>query len=118
MKKPEERSVDPASIEMLALVADKNQQVAWDRYEAQQPQCGFGLLGLCCRNCTMGPCRIDPFGDGPSEGICGATADVIASPPFADYVRTVENSAGVGGPGWREEGVRQKRRFVLLRPEY
>jgi len=27
----------------------------------------------------MGPCRIDPFGTGPSEGICGATADIIAA---------------------------------------
>lgn len=86
MKTPEERSVDPASIEMLAHVADKNQQVVWDRYDAQQPQCGFGQLGLCCRNCTMGPCRIDPFGDGPSEGICGATADVIAARNLARMI--------------------------------
>jgi carbon-monoxide dehydrogenase catalytic subunit len=27
----------------------------------------------------MGPCRIDPFGEGPTEGVCGATADVIAA---------------------------------------
>ena len=86
MKKPEERSVDPASIEMLAYVAERNQLVAWDRYDAQQPQCGFGQLGLCCRNCTMGPCRIDPFGDGPSEGICGATADVIAARNLARMI--------------------------------
>ncbi len=65
---------------------ERNQQVAWDRSDAQQPQCGFGQLGLCCRNCTMGPCRIDPFGDGPSEGICGATADVIAARNLARMI--------------------------------
>jgi len=27
----------------------------------------------------MGPCRIDPFGDGPSRGVCGATADTIVA---------------------------------------
>jgi len=27
----------------------------------------------------MGPCRIDPFEDGPQCGICGATADTIAA---------------------------------------
>jgi carbon-monoxide dehydrogenase catalytic subunit len=27
----------------------------------------------------MGPCRIDPFGNGPQEGICGASADTIAA---------------------------------------
>jgi len=79
MKSPDQRSVDPATIKMLDHVADANLSVVWDRYDAMQPQCGFGQLGLCCRNCTMGPCRIDPFGDGPQEGICGATADIIAA---------------------------------------
>ncbi len=48
-----------------------------ERLSAQQPQCGFGQLGTCCRMCYMGPCRIDPFGDGPTTGVCGATADTI-----------------------------------------
>ncbi|MDP7162467.1 MAG: carbon monoxide dehydrogenase, partial [Phycisphaerae bacterium] len=64
---------------MLEQVGSCGLSVAWDRHEAMEPQCGFGQLGICCRNCTMGPCRIDPFGDGPAEGICGATADVIAA---------------------------------------
>ena len=79
MKVSGQRSIDPATIEMLEHVAAANMPVAWDRYDAQQPQCGFGQLGICCRNCTMGPCRIDPFGEGPAEGICGATADIIAA---------------------------------------
>ncbi|AFV10811.1 carbon monoxide dehydrogenase 1 [Thermacetogenium phaeum DSM 12270] len=74
-----ERSVDQASIKMLKKAAQEGIETAWERYEKQQPQCGFGLLGICCRNCNMGPCRIDPFGDGPEEGICGATADTIAA---------------------------------------
>jgi carbon-monoxide dehydrogenase catalytic subunit len=44
------------------------------------PECGFGELGVCCRNCNMGPCRISPFDDqGPKKGICGATADIIVA---------------------------------------
>ena len=27
----------------------------------------------------MGPCRIDPFGEGPQQGVCGADADIIVS---------------------------------------
>jgi carbon-monoxide dehydrogenase catalytic subunit len=27
----------------------------------------------------MGPCRIDPFGEGASKGVCGATADIIVA---------------------------------------
>lgn len=49
-----------------------------DRLAAQEPQCGFGQLGTCCRICYMGPCRIDPF-DPTSRGVCGATADIIAT---------------------------------------
>ena len=79
MKPPEKRSSDPATVEMLGIVAEENLQVAWDRQEAMEPQCGFGQLGICCRICTMGPCRIDPFGDGPTEGVCGADANIIAA---------------------------------------
>jgi carbon-monoxide dehydrogenase catalytic subunit len=74
-----EKSVDKASLSMLNKAAQEGIETAWDRYEKQQPQCGFGLLGICCRNCNMGPCRIDPFGEEPQEGICGATADTIAA---------------------------------------
>lgn len=45
----------------------------------EDPQCGFGETGLCCRHCLQGPCRIDPFGGEPKVGICGATADVIVA---------------------------------------
>jgi carbon-monoxide dehydrogenase catalytic subunit len=73
------RSIDPASQDMLDVCQRAGLETAWDRYEKQQPQCGFGELGLCCRNCNMGPCRIDPFGEGASKGVCGATADIIVA---------------------------------------
>ncbi len=86
MKSPQDKSVDPAAVEMLQYAAQENLPTAWDRWEAMQPQCGFGMLGVCCKNCTMGPCRIDPFGNGPSEGVCGATADIIAARNVARMV--------------------------------
>jgi carbon-monoxide dehydrogenase catalytic subunit len=73
------RSADPAAQEMMDFALHAGLKTAWDRLEAQEPQCGFGRMGICCRNCFMGPCRIDPFGDGAQEGICGATADVIVA---------------------------------------
>jgi carbon-monoxide dehydrogenase catalytic subunit len=72
-------TMDPASQKMARRAADIGLELVWDRYEAQQPQCGFGSLGLCCTVCNLGPCRIDPFGQGPQHGVCGATAEVIAS---------------------------------------
>ena len=73
------RSVDPASLKMLEIAEKEGHETAFDRFDAMQPQCGFGQLGICCRNCSMGPCRIDPFGEGPQAGICGANADTIAA---------------------------------------
>jgi len=77
---------DPASCEMLKRAAAENIETVWDRYETMQPQCGFGSLGICCRNCSMGPCRIDPFGEGPQAGVCGATADTIAARNLARMI--------------------------------
>jgi anaerobic carbon-monoxide dehydrogenase catalytic subunit len=59
-------------------VKDKVETV-WHRHEAQQPQCGFCDMGLSCRICIMGPCRVDPFGQGPQTGVCGADADIIVA---------------------------------------
>ena len=58
-----QRSYDPASQYMLRVAEKRGYETAWDRFQAQEPQCGYGELGVCCRHCTMGPCRIDPFGE-------------------------------------------------------
>ncbi|MCK4324101.1 MAG: carbon monoxide dehydrogenase, partial [Armatimonadetes bacterium] len=79
MTAPEERSIDPAAQEMISRAQQDEIGLAWDRYEEMQPQCGFGQLGICCRICHMGPCRVDPFGGGPQEGVCGADANAIAA---------------------------------------
>lgn len=73
------KSIDPAVLAMLPPAAEAGISTTWDRYEEQQPQCGFGLTGLCCRHCLQGPCRIDPFGEGPSAGICGAGPDLFVA---------------------------------------
>lgn len=73
------KSVDKASLKMLDKATAENISTAWERLTQQQPQCGFGELGICCRNCNMGPCRIDPFGQEPHEGVCGANADTIVT---------------------------------------
>lgn len=73
------KTFDPAADKMLDKAANDNVETVWDRFEQQQPQCGFGLTGLCCRHCNQGPCRIDPFGEGPKYGVCGADADIIVA---------------------------------------
>ncbi len=72
-------SITPGVSELIEKAEEEGIKLVWHRWLEQQPQCGFGLLGVCCRNCNMGPCRIDPFGYGPTRGTCGATADTIVA---------------------------------------
>lgn len=68
-----------ANKELQEVAKGLNIQTVWDRALLQEPHCGFGQLGICCKNCNLGPCRIDPFGEGPQLGVCGADADVISA---------------------------------------
>jgi carbon-monoxide dehydrogenase catalytic subunit len=64
---------------MLKKMERDQVETVWDRLQAQLPQCGYCDMGLSCRNCAMGPCRVDPFGEGPQQGVCGADADIIVA---------------------------------------
>ena len=86
MTKAEERSFDSASQKMIRRAEKEGIKTVWDRYEGMQPQCGFGQLGICCQICNMGPCRIDPFVEGPQEGVCGASKDIIAARNLARMI--------------------------------
>ncbi len=61
-------------------------ETVWDRLKKQEPQCGYCELGVSCRICVMGPCRIDPFGEGPQYGVCGADADIIVARNLARMI--------------------------------
>jgi len=80
------KSLDSSVNYMLEKAGRSGVETTWDRSEQQEPRCGFGELGICCRNCYMGPCRIDPFGNGPQKGVCGATAEVIVARNFARMI--------------------------------
>lgn len=75
-RSPAAVSRDPAINEMVDVARDEGVATVWDRYKTQQPQCKFGMTGVCCRLCHMGPCRITPKA---KTGICGADADTIAA---------------------------------------
>ncbi len=52
------------------------------RVKNQTPHCKFGDQGICCRICTMGPCRITPKAP---RGICGCDAHGIAGRNFLRF---------------------------------
>ncbi len=71
---------------LLDGLAKKNIETVFDRAESQKPHCGFGEQGLCCHNCYMGPCRINPKGKKPQAGVCGASAEVIVARNFCRMI--------------------------------
>ncbi|NOQ54761.1 MAG: anaerobic carbon-monoxide dehydrogenase catalytic subunit [Thermoplasmata archaeon] len=76
---PENKTADKAVECVMNEACGDDVTTSWDRYQAMQPQCGFGDLGVCCRTCLMGPCQIAIYGDGPKEGVCGAKAYTIVA---------------------------------------
>ncbi|MBU0548769.1 MAG: anaerobic carbon-monoxide dehydrogenase catalytic subunit [Candidatus Omnitrophica bacterium] len=101
------KSIDLATQEMLERAQKENIKTSWDRLEAQQPQCGFGQLGICCTVCSMGPCRIDPFGEGAQAGVCGANADTIAA-------RNLGRKVAVGASAHSDHGRDVAHTLLLL----
>jgi len=81
-RSPEEASRDPASIDLLGYACVIGAETAFARADSITP-CNVGSAGLCCKNCSMGPCRLV----GKTErGVCGATIATIAARNFARAV--------------------------------
>ena len=56
---------------------------AWQyRVANQTPHCKFGEKGICCRICSMGPCRITPKAP---RGICGCDAHGIVGRNYLKF---------------------------------
>ena len=73
-----------AATERLLETGRKVGADSWQlRVKNQTPHCKFGEQGICCRICSMGPCRITPKAP---RGICGCDADGIAGRNFLRFV--------------------------------
>ena len=75
-----------AERDLLDRVREQDIETAWDRLVQQLPQCGYGKSGICCKNCNMGPCIVNPFGAEPQCGVCGADAATITARNFLRMV--------------------------------
>jgi anaerobic carbon-monoxide dehydrogenase catalytic subunit len=67
---------DPAVRDMLLRMEQIGCDTCFDRFDRQKPQCSFGIAGICCKICYMGPCKITPKNP---KGVCGADADLIVA---------------------------------------
>lgn len=71
-----ENTPDSAVREMILRQNQLGFDTTFDRFDSQQPQCGFGMAGICCKICNMGPCKITSKSP---KGVCGADADLIVA---------------------------------------
>ena len=69
------KTIDPTIKAMLEFSEAEGISTAFSRAEAMKP-CPIGHDGACCKNCSMGPCRLVGKHD---RGICGATRETVAA---------------------------------------
>ncbi len=98
-----EQTPDPAVREMLLHMQEMGVETVFDRFDRQQPQCSFGIAGVCCKNCYMGPCRITKK---CPRGVCGADADIIVA---RNLLRALAAGAAAHGARGRESMLALKR---------
>lgn len=82
VRTPQESSRDQAVVHLLEFAAEGGYETAFSRADAMAA-CPIGSDGLCCRACSMGPCRLVKEGQ---TGVCGATVSTIAARNFARMV--------------------------------
>src|SRR4030042_6455522 len=96
-EKKKKKSIDKATLELLDKACADEVNLAFDRAEQMKP-CPIGAVGSCCKNCSMGPCRV-PLAKGKEEtaedkkkrrGVCGATAETIAA---RNFIRMIAGGA-------------------------
>jgi len=93
-KKTGPKSIDPATLQMIARAEELGIETIFDRADKMKP-CPIGVEGTCCKNCSQGPCRLPlPRGgiEGKDErrGLCGATANTIAA---RNFIRMIAGGA-------------------------
>ncbi len=107
------KSIDRATIDILAKAAEDGVRTVFDRAETTKP-CPIGSEGSCCNICSMGPCRV-PLPKGKEEtpeekkkrtGVCGATTETIAA---RNFLRKVAGGAAAHS----DHGRRVVEAFLL-----
>ncbi|MGA9191329.1 MAG: anaerobic carbon-monoxide dehydrogenase catalytic subunit [Anaerolineales bacterium] len=79
---PQESSRDQSAVELLEFALEGGYETAFSRADAMAA-CPIGKDGLCCRACSMGPCRLVKEGQ---TGVCGATISTVVARNFARMV--------------------------------
>jgi len=114
MAEAKDRSIDPATIEMIEKATEEGVRNVFERSERIRP-CPIGADGSCCKICAMGPCRV-PLPKGKTEtpeqkklrtGVCGATAETISARNFARMI-------AAGSAAHSDHGRKVADNFIMM----
>ncbi len=100
MMRIRKKTLDKATENAISQAAATGVSLPFDRYEDQVPVCRFGQMGLDCKACTQGPCRINPF-DSSNGTACGRDREGTVAASFLRLVAdgAVASAAFAGAEG-------------------
>ncbi len=81
----QEATICASTIQMLEKAKRDGVKISFDRAN-DMSVCPIGAVSACCKNCSMGPCRLSPKDPYAKVGVCGATIDTISARNFARMV--------------------------------
>lgn len=97
-----DKTPDPAVRELLLRAEQIGVDTSFDRFDRQKPQCSYGMAGICCKICNMGPCRVTAKA---TRGVCGADADLIVA----------RNLLRAGAAGAAQHGMHARACILALK---
>lgn len=89
MMRVRKKAIDKATESAISAADLAGISLPFDRYEAMVPICAFGRMGLDCKACTQGPCRINPF-EASKGTTCGRDREGTVA---ANFLRLIADGA-------------------------
>ncbi len=83
--KAEDLTTCDSTVQMITKAREDGVELFFDRAQAMKA-CPIGDKSACCKNCSMGPCRMNVNSPYDRVGVCGATVDTIVSRNFGRMV--------------------------------
>lgn len=75
-------SAAPGAQKIIDWSVENKLETCFDRAQKMKP-CPIGKIGVCCKNCNMGPCRLTgKNAEDEMTGVCGASVGTVVARNF------------------------------------
>ncbi len=75
-------SASPGAQKIIDWSVEHKLETCFDRAQKMKP-CPIGKIGVCCKNCNMGPCRLTgKNAEDEITGVCGASVGTVVARNF------------------------------------